>query len=1346
MSGWRLAEGIEFTFESGTTIGAGDYLVIAKDPVAFESATGISDVLGGFTGSLSNGGETIHLLNHNDQVMDELIYGDSGQWPVAADGSGAALAKRSEHAGTGDPDSWTFSSVIGGTPGSVNQLADSPLILNEVAGAIDANFRVELVNNSGGSINLSGYSLALDGSTQTSFALSGTIAAGGYLSFDQASSGIDPEDEDRLFLIGPGNSVLDGTRVENGARARSEEWAGRWQRPDTATFGSENSFNFEDAIVINEILYNQLSIDPVKAITSTEQLIDLGSTWRYNETVDLGQDWATSSHAVGADGWLSGQGVLGVENSSPVAELIQSGTDLTLGRRTYYFETDFQFTGDPDAVSQLQLTHLVDDGAIFYLNGVEVSRFNFAEDEVVDANTLVDSEKFVRNAALRSLLLDTSSLVTGTNRLSVEVHQVNDTSSDIVFGAALESTTVIEPGISLAEDPEEWIELHNKSGTAVDLSEWELGDGIEFTFAPGTVLGAGEYLVVARDQTTLAAKYPDINIAGEFDGRLSNSTERIQLLDSIGNLADEVRYYEGGAFDERADGDGSSLELRDPDADNSNGQAWAASAPSPGQWQTVSYTGTAVTPEIGYHIWHEFVFNLLQAGEVLIDDLSVIANPGTASATELIQDGTFSSGSSLLTYRGGGNHSDISIVSDPDNPSESVLRLHATGPPEHNFNHVETTLANGAVIQEGTTYQISYRAKWISGSNQLGTRLYFNYLPHTERLERPRTVGTPGAVNSTVETNVGPTHLNLTQSVVTPAANQAVTISVRVDDPDGVNNAQLWYRVDEGAWNSVAMNNVSAALYQSAIPGQSAGAIVQFYVESTDSQGASATFPADGANSRALYKVATSASNSKNSIQVITLESESDRLIENSNASSNLPIGATVVDETGKIYYDVGFRLRGSSASRTNNRTRGYWIGFNPEDFYRGVHESIIIDRARPNQVFSNHLLQAVGDVPSFYEDAVNFVSPDGSNSGQAVLKLARYGDVYLDGKQDNGSDGNVFDFDLLYTPTSTVDGDPESVKNTTPLNHTDGSGDFTSYGFDKELYRHTFTLRNNREEDDFSGLIQFLSAFDFEGDELYAQVDQFGDIDQIARVFTALSLLGMNDIYTRIFQHNLRLYENPDTGKFEALPWDLDSAFRLPVNSALWSSPEDGQINKLFDLPQVSRLMYGHADHMMQTTFNRDFAQTWATHFGAVSGANLSSNLNYVEDRANVVTNQLPDLAPYAITTFGGADFSVDFNQVTLQGTGSYKVRDLRVDGLVDPVNVTWLDDVTWQATLNLEPGVNDLTIRAHDYFGDEIHSDTITVTSTSTAPLARDVLRITEIHYNPTDPATTGRTCRNN
>ena len=108
LSNWSLSGGIEYSFAPGTTIDSGSYLVIAKDAAALQAAAGITGVLGGFTGSLSNGGETIHLLDHNDRIMDELIYEDEGDWPVAADGSGATLAKISDHLATGDFDSWQF--------------------------------------------------------------------------------------------------------------------------------------------------------------------------------------------------------------------------------------------------------------------------------------------------------------------------------------------------------------------------------------------------------------------------------------------------------------------------------------------------------------------------------------------------------------------------------------------------------------------------------------------------------------------------------------------------------------------------------------------------------------------------------------------------------------------------------------------------------------------------------------------------------------------------------------------------------------------------------------------------------------------------------------------------------------------------------------------------------------------------------------------------------------------------------------------------------------------------------------------------------------------------------------
>ena len=1341
LSNWSLSGGIEYSFAPGTTIGGGDYLVVAKDAAALQAAAGITGVLGGFSGSLSNGGETIHLLDHNDRILDELIYEDEGDWPVAADGSGATLAKTSEHLATGDFDAWHFSATAGGTPGAANSISDSNLLLSELSGATDANFRVELENTGNTSLNLSGYSLVWDGDATVSYVLSGSVAAGGFVSYDQATTGFDPADGDKIFLTGPGESIADGAEIKQTARARSDQWDGRFQRPDVTTFGAANSFDFQDAIVINEILYHQISEGGVAAETSSQQLVAFDSIWRYNQTNNQIASWASTSHVSGVDGWESGPGLLGVEGASlpePILTGVNEGFEL--GRVTYYFEADFNFTGDPADFSQLTFNHIVDDGAVFYLNGVEVERFNI--DDGVDVNSTTTAVG-VGNAARQTFSIDTSNLVSGTNRLSVEVHQTSSNSSDIVFGTQVIATGITTPGTPFIEDPEEWIELYNNSNSVVDLSNWELGNGVEYTFAADTTLAAGEYLVIANDNATLAAKYPNINIAaGEFSGKLSNSGELIQLVDATGNIADEVRYYDDGQFDARADGGGSSLELRDPNADNSNGQAWSVSdSGDDSQWQTVTYSGVTTPNDGTTQIWNEFVFGLLNDGEILIDDISVIFDPGGANV-ELIQNGSFDNG--LATYRAGGNHRYATIVADPDDASNSVLQLRTTGTAEHILNHVETTFVNNTEILIGENYQISYRAKWISGTNQLNSRLYFNNLPHTERLTRPKTTGTPGAVNFSAESNIGPTYEDLQQSVVTPGVGQSVQISVAAEDPDGVANLTLWYSANEGAWRQTN-TTLSNGRYTGTIPGFGNETVVQFYVEGTDNSGASSTFPAAGRDSRALYKVNTSApgtSAASNSLQIVMLPSESTYLHDDTNTFSNDQFGATVIDETGKIYYDVGTRLKGSAFGRNNNSAVGFWIGFNPEDQYRGVHDSVTINRNGLKEIFAKHLLQYAGEgVGSFYDDIINLESATGNFSGIGILNLARYGDVYLDGQYEDGSDGNVYNLELLYKPQTTIGG-VEDLKNSFPYTTADGRPDFTSLGSDEELYRYNFQLENNRAEDDFSGLIEFVSTFDLDGDALYEKANEVLDLDQFVRTFTANSIVGTDDTYTRLpavhNAHNLRLFDNPEDGKFVALPWDLDRSFRLPTNDPIVG--QFGTLPKLFNLPQVKRLFYGHAEDIINTVYTASYVNTWGTHYGDLVNDNgdFNTERNYIFNRSNGILAQLPDSTTtnFEITTNNGSDFSTADNQVTLQGTGSYQIREILIDGFTDPLEVTWLDDTNFEVVVNLNPGTNNLNFAALDFSGNEIHADAITVTSTDNSALAQDHLRVTEIHYHPTDP----------
>src|SRR5439155_11274577 len=226
----------------------------------------------------------------------------------------------------------------------------------------------------------------------------------------------------------------------------------------------------------------------------------------------------------------------------------------------------------------------------------------------------------------------------------------------------------------------------------------------------------------------------------------------------------------------------SGLELRNPFADNAQAEAWAASDESArAHWRTYSYRGVA-TAGVGPTLWKEFVLGLLNRGEILLDDISVIESPDTAPR-ELIQNGSFENGATA--WRIIGNHRGEVIV-DPEDPANHVLRLIATGPTEHMHNHAETTLANGASVVNGREYKVSFRAKWRAGSNQLHTRLYFNRVAQVTRLDVPTLNGTPGAPNSTFQPNIGPTFRAFQHHPVVPAAGQSVTVSVMAQDPDGV--------------------------------------------------------------------------------------------------------------------------------------------------------------------------------------------------------------------------------------------------------------------------------------------------------------------------------------------------------------------------------------------------------------------------------------------------------------------------------------------------------------------------------------------------------------------------------
>ncbi|MBI4661550.1 MAG: Ig-like domain-containing protein [Verrucomicrobia bacterium] len=191
--------------------------------------------------------------------------------------------------------------------------------------------------------------------------------------------------------------------------------------------------------------------------------IDDKQIWRYDRSgADLGTAW--KEKIFNDNSWPQGPALIADESGAtaePIRTAISRMDDAGNPVTTFYFRTHFNFTGNPAAIL-LSLRHVVDDGAIFYLNGTEISRFGFS------AGTTVTFDQFAsghENAYAGPFNVSTDSLVVGDNVLAVEVHQSDIGSSDIVFGAILEALAPDPNDMLLVAIDDKQVWRYDRSGT-----------------------------------------------------------------------------------------------------------------------------------------------------------------------------------------------------------------------------------------------------------------------------------------------------------------------------------------------------------------------------------------------------------------------------------------------------------------------------------------------------------------------------------------------------------------------------------------------------------------------------------------------------------------------------------------------------------------------------------------------------------------------------------------------------------------------------------------------------------------------------------------------------------------
>lgn len=304
---------------------------------------------------------------------------------------------------------------------------------------------------------------------------------------------------------------------------------------------------------------------PEMNLSSGIALIDFPDKWKFHDgNRNLGTSWRTNHYDDSA--WKEGGGLFGFESSALPSPGIRTPLNDE-DQLTYYFRKEFQFSGNPD-LTTLSLDTILDDGAAFYLNGREMGRIRLPDGTLTFTTTAAGGA--VSNATIEEDILSApgTMLQTGTNLLAAEVHQINTTSSDVVFGARLRMATQTSTSVTINEilpvtGSQGFIEFYNPLSTAQNLRDHYLSDTAgrltQFRINKDLILQPGSFGVLRFDETGLSASSETTLYLTSPDGKTPLSAIRT------------TNTQDGRSIGRKPDGSAEWFAFTTPTPDDQNG-------------------------------------------------------------------------------------------------------------------------------------------------------------------------------------------------------------------------------------------------------------------------------------------------------------------------------------------------------------------------------------------------------------------------------------------------------------------------------------------------------------------------------------------------------------------------------------------------------------------------------------------------------------------------------------------------------------------------------------------------------------------------------------------------------
>lgn len=201
------------------------------------------------------------------------------------------------------------------------------------------------------------------------------------------------------------------------------------------------------------------STNPPSVLTNLVPVFEIEQIWSYTTNNLDRTPWTKPEFDDSS--WPTGPGLLWVDlrSGSPNQMVQPKGTELPHGAgakypyTTYYFRTRFTLTNQEQWTS-LIFTNYIDDGAVFYLDGIEIHRNNLPTAPLPVTNKTSATGFNCGGDATCPIIFTISReaampIASGEHTLAVEVHNFNSGSPDITFGSSVVKYEMVPQAASL---------------------------------------------------------------------------------------------------------------------------------------------------------------------------------------------------------------------------------------------------------------------------------------------------------------------------------------------------------------------------------------------------------------------------------------------------------------------------------------------------------------------------------------------------------------------------------------------------------------------------------------------------------------------------------------------------------------------------------------------------------------------------------------------------------------------------------------------------------------------------------------------------------------------------------